>query len=58
MQFLSAFLDKLQKFFLNTIFKEQGVAMTELAKVRMLLANAEHTQFQDTMALSKYKLWW
>lgn len=57
MQFLSAFLDKLQKLFLNTIFKEQGVAMTELAKVRMLLANAEHTQFQDTMALSKYKLW-
>lgn len=43
----SAFLDKLQKMF--NIFEEEGEAMTEQAKVRMLLSKIEHPQLQDAI---------
>ena len=47
----SAFLDKLQKMF--NIFEEEGKAMTEQAKVRMLLAKIETLSCGMRLALSE-----
>lgn len=43
----STFLDKLQKMF--NIFEEEDEAITEQAKVRMLLKKVEHPQLQDAV---------
>jgi hypothetical protein len=43
----STFLDKLQRMF--NIFEEENEAITEAAKVRMLLQKVEHPQLQDAM---------
>jgi hypothetical protein len=43
----SSFLDKLQKMF--NIFDEEGEAISETAKVRLLLKKVEHPQLQDAI---------
>jgi hypothetical protein len=43
----SSFLDKLQKMF--NIFEEEGDAISETAKVRLLLKKVEHPQLQDAI---------